>query len=294
MCADTKLPPKLSKDDAIKAGDEMAEAKLIRRPSGYYLKVLCCGQKVEDSIVVGSKPGLDFGCSVSLTDDIQGNETNIYVKLPKQLRKLQKARSRKYEAHEKSKKKDTNCSNNYIKDLAEIRKIREKATNKKKGLVKKTVCRYKKYEMIAMQDDCISGCQAGGRGKTISQSAVGQLKKEFKKLDPDERKVIVIDRFLPTAQECPLCFAWTKHELSQRTFTCLLCGCEEQRDVKGAKCTYCYAEHERVTGEHLRRVERMPLSVEQLTSVYSHYPFEKTGSAVCKLAALNQGTARLA
>ena len=105
-------------------------------------------------------------------------------------------------------------------------------------------------------------------GKTISQSGGGQLKKELKKLDSDERKVIVIDRFLPTTQECPLCFSWTKHELLQRTFTCSLGGYEEKRD-KMCGTSFCYAEHERVTGGHLRRVERIPLSVEQLTSVYS-------------------------
>ena len=267
---------RVSGAEQIKDGYEMAEARLIRRPSGYYLKVLCYVPKVEDAIVVGAKTALDFGCSVSLTD-IQGNETDTRVKLPKQLRKAQKARSRKYEMHKKSKKKDKKHSNNYIKDSAKIRRIHEKVKNKKTDLVKKTIHRYKKYEMIAMQDDCISGWQAGGHGKTISQSAVGQLKKEFKKLASDKRKVILVDRSLPTTQECPLCFAWTKLELSQRIFTCSQCGYEEQRDKKGAGCTFCYAEHERVTGEHLRRVGRTPLSVEQLTSVYAHYPFAKTG-----------------
>ena len=51
-------------------------------------------------------------------------------------------------------------SNNYIKDSAKIRKIHEKATNKKTDLVKKTVCQHKKHEMIAMQADCGSGGQA--------------------------------------------------------------------------------------------------------------------------------------
>ena len=284
---------RVSGAEQIKDCYEMAGARLIRRPSGYYLKVLCYVPKVEDDIVVGSKTALDFGCSVSLTD-IQGNEATTRVELPKRLRNIQQARSRKYEVHKKLKKKDKKCSNNYIKDSAKIRKIHEKVTNKKKDLVKKIIHLYRKYEMIGMQDDCISGWQAGRHGKTISRSAVGQLKKEFKKLASDKREVIVIDRSLPTTQECPLCLVWTKHEMSQRIFTCSHCGFEEQRDIKGAKCTFCYAEHERVTGQHLRRVGRTPVSVEQLTSAYKHYPFEKTDGAVCKSAAVKQETARLA
>ena len=274
----------------------LSEAKLIHKPSGYYLHILCYTPKEIDVIVKGAETGIDFGCKTTMTD-IQGNETKIYVELPERLRKVQQARSRKYEANKKRPIKGFKFSKNYIKDSKEIRKLYEKVTNRKQDLVKKAINKYKKYELIVIQDDNIKGWQAGRYGKTISRSAVGQLKKELKKLDSDGqggRKVIVIARWIPTTQECPACLEKTKLGLSQRTFICAKCGFSEPRDKKGAKCTFSYGKHELVTGNHLRCAGRASLPAEQLAAVYAHYPFEKTHSGLCKPVALKKETARLA
>ena len=277
--------------DQIKDNYEMAEAKLIRKPSGYYLHILCYVPKEAEIIVKGSSTGVDFGCKTAMTD-IQGNETKIYVDLPKQLKKVQQASSRKYAANKKCRIKGQKWSKNYSKTSRKLRKIYENVTNKKKDLVRKAINKYKAYEVIALQDDSIKGWQSGRYGRTISRSAVGQLKKELKKLDSDGRKVIVIDRYLPTTQECPDCLVKTKLELSQRTFTCSKCGFEEPRDRKGARCIYCYGMYELETGIKPRRAGRTPLSVEQLASVYSYYSFEN--SDINKSIAMKQETARLA
>jgi len=194
---------RVSGAEQIKDGYEMAEAKLIRKPSGYYLHILCYAPKEDEIIVKGSGTGVDFGCKTSMTD-IQGNETKIYVDLPKQLKKVQRARSRKYEANKRNPIKGFKCSKNYTKDSVKLRKVYEKVTNKKKDLVRKAINKYKAYEVIALQDDSIKEWQSGRYGRTISRSAVGQLKKELKKLDSDGRKVIVIGRYLPTTQESRL------------------------------------------------------------------------------------------
>jgi len=267
---------RVSGAEQIKEHYEMAEAKLVRKPSGYYLHILCYAPKESEVIVKGSSTGVDFGCKTAMTD-IQGNETKICIDLPKQLKKVQQARSRKYGACQLKPIKGFKCSKNYTRDANKLRKIYENVTNSKKDLVRKAINKYRKYDVIVLQDDSIKGWQSGRYGKTISRSAVGQLKKELKKLDSDGRKVIVIDRYLPTTQECPDCFTKTKLELSQRTFTCAKCGFEEPRDRKGAKCIYCYGMYELETGVKPRRAGRTPLSMEQLTTVYSHYPRKDNG-----------------
>ena len=138
---------RVSGAEQIKDCYELAEAKLIRKPSGYYLHILCYTPKEIDVIGKGAETGIDFGCKMTMTD-IQGNETKIYVELPDRLRKVQRARSRKYEANKKRPIKGFKCSKNYIKDSKEIRKLYEKVTNRKQDLVKKTINKYKKYELI--------------------------------------------------------------------------------------------------------------------------------------------------
>jgi DNA-directed RNA polymerase subunit M/transcription elongation factor TFIIS len=82
-----------------------------------------------------------------------------------------------------------------------------------------------------MQDENIKGWQKGLFGKQVQYSALGTIKSKLEQSD----RVIIIDRSLPTTKWCHNCGNMVTIYLSDRIFTCNLCGYSEDRDIKSAK-----------------------------------------------------------
>lgn len=234
---------------------EYANAKLVRKPSGYYFHITTYSVP-EERILTGAMVGLDFGIKTSLTTsdgkkfDITVPETNAVKIASKKLNKAYKRNGEKK-------------SQNHKKRQEKLRRAYERQNNRKadiaNNIVHKLLC---DYDLVAMQDEMISGWHHGVFGKQVQHSAMGYIKAKLK----NSSKTIVVPRSFPSTQKCPVCGENTKHSLSKRTYTCAHCGYHHpDRDVKAA---------ESVLSEALEIASNYNVSPEQRTKspVESGFP----------------------
>lgn len=83
---------------------------------------------------------------------------------------------------------------------------------------------------VCVQDDYVKGWQKIW-GKRLFETSIGGILGKLKQL-PTTR---VVDRWLPTSQECRICHLKTKLMLAERWFACKHCGHTEHRDLHSAQ-----------------------------------------------------------
>lgn len=201
---------------------EYANAKLVQKTSGYYIKLTCFENLIKNRI---NKPikevGLDFGIKTHITTS-DNEKFNITIEESERLKGLQK----KFARQEKS-------SNNRNKTLAKIKREYERLLNKKKDKANKLVnylCT--NYSTVYMQDEMISEWHRGLFGKQVQHSCLGLLKSKLQA----QNNVIVIDKSYPTTKMCYNCGTIHKNiTLNDREFECPTCKYKEERDLKAAK-----------------------------------------------------------
>ena len=126
--------------------DELANANLLKKPDGYYLKVTCYidKNKMPKTKTNGKEIGLDFGIKTNITTS-EGEKLDVSVEESEHLKMLQK----KLQHQQKG-------SNRRYKTIKNIRREYLKLSNKKKDKVNKIVHKFKQYDCIVIQDEQIS------------------------------------------------------------------------------------------------------------------------------------------
>lgn len=226
---------------------EYANAKLVQKPSGYYIKLTCFENLAKHRI---NKPvkevGLDFGIKAHITTS-DNEKFNITIGESERLKGLQRKFARQVKG-----------SNNRDKTLIKIKREYERLLNKKKDRANKLVnylCT--NYSTVYMQDEMVSGWHKGLFGKQVQHSCLGLLKAKLQA----QNNVVVIDKSYPTTKMCYNC--GTIHKgitLNDREFICPTCGYKEERDLKAAKTvlfigqcknTYIATEHSNTNVEKM-------------------------------------------
>ena len=123
--------------------DELANANLVKKADGYYLKVTAFINKENFKEIKknGKEIGLDFGIKTSLTTS-EGEKFDVTVEESDRLKRLQRDMSRRKKG-----------SNNRYKTIKLIRREYLKLSNKKKDKANKIVHKLKAYDCIVMQDE---------------------------------------------------------------------------------------------------------------------------------------------
>lgn len=205
----------------LQNADELANANLIKKPDGYYLKVTAYINKENFKEKPSNKKeiGLDFGIKTNITTS-EGEKIDISIEESDRLKKLQKELFRR-----------TKGSNNRYKIIKKIQREYQKISNKKQDKANKIVSKLKQYETIVIQDEQISNWHKGLFGKQVQNSCMGLIKSKLKQLP----QTIILDKWIPTTKLCPKCQTINKHiTLKDRIFKCG-CGYEFDRDVHSAK-----------------------------------------------------------
>ena len=196
---------------------EFANAKLIRKPSGFFIALTTFVPKE-----IKNKTNKNVGIDLGIKDNIvtsDGDKFNCKISESERLKNLQRKLFKKKKG-----------SNNRKKIIHKIRKEYESVSNKKKESVNQIVCYLKnKYDTIVIQDENLVGWQKGLFGKQISNSILGAIKAKLKSLE----STIIIPRHYPTTQLCPSCGSLNKHGLDKRTYSCS-CGYSGDRDIHAA------------------------------------------------------------
>lgn len=245
----------------IKREYEIANAKLIQKPSGYYIKLTCFENLTQKRI---NKPikevGLDFGIKTHITTS-DNEKFDITIEESERLKGLQKKLARQIKG-----------SNNRNKTIHKIRREYEKLSNQKKDKCNKLVnylCT--KYSAIYMQDEMIAGWHKGLFGKQVQHSCLGQLK--YKLIN--QSTVKIIDKSYPTTKLCYNC--GTVHRditLNDRIFICPSCNFHEERDLKAAKTILFIGQCKNTYVP----VERRNTTVERMSDFLSSYEQRKQSS----------------
>lgn len=213
---------------------EFANAQLIRKPSGYYLHVICYIQRKEiKKNAFGI--GFDFGIKDNIIDSF-GNKYNFRFEETQRLKKASRNTNRHYAKIGKT----THKSNKIIKQEY------EKIQNKKKDAKNKFISKLKHYEIIAIQNENLSGWKSSKRkgwGRKFQHSIMGGIISDIKKMP----QTVIIDRYFPSTKLCPICGSINSISLSERTYKCS-CGYTEDRDTKAAKTILLEAIKQ--VGEH--------------------------------------------
>lgn len=205
--------------EQIKSEYEIANAKLIKKPSGYYIYITCYEFCKQNNKKLTEDVGIDFGIKSHLTLS-NGQIYNASIDESDRLKKLQ----RKFAKQQKG-------SNNRFKTLTKIKREYEKMSNKKNDLANKMVydiC--SRFDKVFIQDENLSGWHSGLFGKQVQHSVLGRVKSKLR----EKPNVFVLERNFPSTKMCYNCGTINEIPLSQRIYRCD-CGVEEDRDVKAAK-----------------------------------------------------------
>jgi putative transposase len=194
---------------------ELANAKLLNTPLGYFVAITCYSKKKEREC--SGEIGVDFGISTTITLS-DGRKFDASVQESDRLKRLQRKFSRQ-----------ENGSKRRYKTLCLIKREYQKMSNKKKDVANKIVAKILKYKDIYMQDENISGWKKLF-GKKVHHSVLGRIKA---KLKPKAKHVL--SRWEPTTKLCVNCGQLHNMTLADRVFICD-CGIEpEDRDIHAAK-----------------------------------------------------------
>jgi putative transposase len=199
---------------------EIANAKLMEKADGYYIK-LTCFSFLKGEIVNEKKSdvGLDFGIKNNITTS-DGEVFNCSIGETGRLKRLQRRMTKKVKGSNNRNKMRRLCAIEYQRML-----------NRKKDAANKLVHRLRNsYGTIFMQDENLRGWQKSWFGKQVQHSYLGLVKAQLK----SSGQAKMVDRFVPTTKACYVCGSINDVKLSERIYRCD-CGLAEDRDVKAAK-----------------------------------------------------------
>lgn len=205
---------------------EIADAKLVRKASGYYVKVSVMLPKSK-RIPTNKQVGLDFGIKDSITTSY-GDKYKCDVRETDYLKFL----SRKL--NKRDKKKNEKKSRRYCRCMRQLRREYEKLANRRKDIANKIYHKLTTdYDVIYFQDEQIKGWQKGLFGKQVQSSCLGSLKQRLVALEASGRS-FKISKWEPTTKLCPVCGSINHPTLADRTYKCS-CGYTLDRDTHSAR-----------------------------------------------------------
>lgn len=207
----------------IKNASEYANAKVLKKSSGYYIAVTCYFKTGEKEIpfTPDTEVGIDMGVKTHVTLST-GEKWNSSVREPERLRRLQRRLSRQVKG-----------SNNWRKTKILIAREYEKMGNVKQDQANKLVHSLLGNERIYMQDESLASWKRKNgyisAGKSLHHSPLGLVKAKL----ASHPRVTILPKTVATTKTC-VCGARNDVGL-KRTYSCITCGYSEDRDIHAAR-----------------------------------------------------------
>ena len=204
---------------------EFANAKLVKKPSGFYINITVYSNKQPEVQTEKEVLGLDMGIKDQLIFS-NGVKVNFYLEESEQLKGLMRKLNRQ-----------TKGSNQYKQTLNRIKRIFEHQNNKKNDVVNKLNSVLKTNYIVCFQDELLNQWKSKKSkrrfsfGRKVQHGILGRVKDKLKKNSTN----VMLESSVPTTQTCPVCGCLTKHSLDKRVYHCEHCGFENtDRDVHSA------------------------------------------------------------
>lgn len=239
---------------------EFANAKLVKKPNGLYLKVTTFSEKKKSNYKkeIG---GIDFGIKTVITTSDGKKYDKITIEESESIKRLQR----------KILRNPNKNSNNRYKNRLKLQKAYQKLIDKKKDIANKIVSDlFKTYKTVCMQDELIKLWHSGFHSKTVQHSCLGLIKAKLKQ----SNRVQLVPSSFPSTKLCYICGNKLSIGLDERIYTCPICGLHEDRDIKAAKTILNYVLNKLGVG----RTEITPVENSDPTSTYSIINSEQSDS----------------
>ena len=198
---------------------ELANAKLLNLPDGYYLAITTYQNKGGEKKKYKPEIGIDMGIKTTITTS-DGRKFKVLIEESERLKKCQRQIARREKG-----------SSNRYRARKLMRKSYQKLGNKKRDAANKITHELLEHEVVYMQDENLKGWHKGLFGKTVQHSVLGLVKRKLM----NSEGVIVLPKSMPTTKYCPKCGNLKKDiKLSDRVYECS-CGYKEDRDIHAAR-----------------------------------------------------------
>ena len=228
-------------------GLEIANAKLLNLPDGYYLAVTTYQNKVGETKKYKREIGIDMGIKTTITTS-DGKKYKVQIEESERIKKCQRLIARRKKG-----------SSNRYKARKLLQRAYQNLTSRKKDTANKIVHELLEHEHVYMQDENISGWHKGLFGRTVQHSVLGLVKAKL----IHNKRVTVLSSREPTTKYCPLCGKLKKDiTLADRMYECT-CGYREDRDIHAArnmillaKKNTCGTQGSYAFGEDVRREQQ--------------------------------------
>ena len=212
--------------------DKIRSATVSRTKSGnYFLSVLVDIPQDELTKFKHTKQcvGIDLGVKdfVITSDGEVFDNKHFFKKQERKVKKLQHQMSRKVKG-----------SNNRNKQRIRLAKAFERLTNQKEAYIYYVVnCLLKNYDLVCMENLNVQGMLKNHKlAKAIQEVGLYRFKQVLTdKAVLNDKQVVFVDRFYPSSKTCNKC-GYVKRDLtlSDREWTCPICGEHHDRDVNAA------------------------------------------------------------
>lgn len=213
---------------------ELANAKLIKKASGFFIKITAYTSQVDvDDFIPNTAVGIDMGVTTHITLST-GEKISTTIEVPQRVKRLQRKLDRQYRQAKKRKNQEglsyIPLSHNYFITKKKLNKKYNKLNNKKDNLAKQIVSLLMKNEYVFFQDESLNAWKMRF-GRKLHHSVLGRVKSLLKA----HPRAFMVDKWSSTTQWCSLCGENTKHSLKEREYVCKYCGATEDRDIHAAK-----------------------------------------------------------
>jgi putative transposase len=208
----------------IPDGFEAKQARVVRRPSGWYVQlILEATIEVPDIIPSGYAIGIDVGLNsfVATSEGELIARPRFFVEAQHRLKGLNRAVSRKKKG-----------SKNQQKARQKVARFYERIANRRKDFHRKMahhLC--DRVGMVFAEDLNLKGLARGMLGKHCLDAGWGEFLETLKWVAWKRGVYFSKVPASGTSQECPACSASVKKDLSIRVHHCPECGYETDRDV---------------------------------------------------------------
>ena len=206
----------------LPAEAEFANAKLLDRPDGLYVKITCYTNKQEQDFQPETVIGLDMGVKTHLTLS-SGVKINALVEESERARRLRRKLTRQVKG-----------SNNWHKTKRLLDRVLAKQANVRNDIANKIVAELTKNETVYFQDEPLKQWfKRDGYircGKRLQGSILGRVKAKL----AAHPRAVMLNQDVPTTATC-VCGKRTRHTPDKRTFVCPKCGYRADRDIHAAQ-----------------------------------------------------------
>ncbi|EPD32736.1 hypothetical protein HMPREF9306_01258 [Propionimicrobium lymphophilum ACS-093-V-SCH5] len=206
----------------LPAEAEFANAKLLDRPDGLFVRITCYTNKQEQDFQPATAVGLDMGVKTHLTLS-SGVKINALVEESERARRLRRKLTRQVKG-----------SNNWVKTKRLLDRVLAKQANQRNDIANKIVAELTRNEVIYFQDEPLKQWfKRDGNircGKRLQGSILGRVKAKLMA----HPRAIMLNQNVPTTATC-VCGKRTRHTPDKRTFVCPKCGYRADRDIHAAQ-----------------------------------------------------------